>query len=71
MAGLARQFERSRRSPRESGRDRAAVEHIADGHVFVAQREGVIVGFAAVLTRPDGNAELVSTAPVERKPHAA
>jgi hypothetical protein len=33
-------------------------EHIADGHVFVAQREGVIVGFAAVLTRPDGNAEL-------------
>jgi GNAT superfamily N-acetyltransferase len=34
------------------------VEHIADGHVFVAQREGVIVGFAAVLTRPDGNAEL-------------
>jgi GNAT superfamily N-acetyltransferase len=34
------------------------VEHIADGHVFVAQREGTIVGFAAVLTRPDGNAEL-------------
>ena len=34
------------------------VEQIADGHVFVAQSEGVIVGFAAVLTRPDGNAEL-------------
>ena len=34
------------------------VEHIADGHVFVAQRDGVIVGFAAVLPRPDGNAEL-------------
>lgn len=32
--------------------------HIADGDVFVAQRDGVIVGFAAVLTRPDGNAEL-------------
>ena len=34
------------------------VEQIADGHVFVAQRDGVIVGFAAVLTRPDGDAEL-------------
>ena len=34
------------------------VEHIAEGHVFVAQRAGVIVGFAAVLPRPDGNAEL-------------
>lgn len=34
------------------------VEQIADGHVFVAQRDGVIVGFAAVLPRPDGNAEL-------------
>jgi N-acetylglutamate synthase-like GNAT family acetyltransferase len=34
------------------------VEQIDDGHVFVAQRDGVIVGFAAVLTRPDGNAEL-------------
>ena len=34
------------------------VEQIADGHVFVAQREGVIVGFAAVLTRPGGDAEL-------------
>ena len=33
-------------------------EQIADGHVFVAQRDGVIVGFAAVLPRPDGNAEL-------------
>ena len=34
------------------------VGQIADGHVFVAQRDGVIVGFAAVLARPDGNAEL-------------
>ena len=34
------------------------VEQIADGHVLVAQRDGVIVGFAAVLPRPDGNAEL-------------
>ena len=33
-------------------------EQIADGHVFVAQHEGVIVGFAAVLPRLDGNAEL-------------
>jgi len=34
------------------------VEQIADGHVLVAQRAGVIVGFAAVLPRADGNAEL-------------
>jgi GNAT superfamily N-acetyltransferase len=33
-------------------------EQIADGHVLVAQLDGVIVGFAAVLPRPDGNAEL-------------
>ena len=33
-------------------------EQIADGHVFVAERDGVIVGFAAILARPDGNAEL-------------
>jgi GNAT superfamily N-acetyltransferase len=33
-------------------------EHIADGHVFVAEYDDVIVGFAAVLPRPDGNAEL-------------
>ena len=31
---------------------------IADGHVLVAERDGAIVGFAAVLPRPDGNAEL-------------
>ena len=30
------------------------VEQIADGHVFVAGRDGAIVGFAAVLPRPDG-----------------
>jgi GNAT superfamily N-acetyltransferase len=34
------------------------VEQITDGDVFVAQRDGVIVGFAAVLARPDGNVEL-------------
>jgi GNAT superfamily N-acetyltransferase len=34
------------------------VEQIAAGHVLVAQRDGVIVGFAAVLPRPDGDAEL-------------
>lgn len=28
------------------------------GQVFVAEREGVVVGFASVLDRPDGNAEL-------------
>jgi GNAT superfamily N-acetyltransferase len=33
-------------------------EQIAAGHVFVAERDGVIVGFAAVLPRADGNAEL-------------
>src|SRR4030095_9633855 len=33
-------------------------EQIADGHVFVARQEDVIVGFPAGLTRPDGNAEL-------------
>ncbi len=33
-------------------------EQIAGGHVFVAERDGVIVGFAAVLPRPDDNAEL-------------
>ena len=34
------------------------LEQIADGHVFVAEQDGVIVAFAAVLPRPDGNAEL-------------
>jgi GNAT superfamily N-acetyltransferase len=34
------------------------VEQIADGDVFVAEEAGVIVGFATVLARPDGNAEL-------------
>jgi N-acetylglutamate synthase-like GNAT family acetyltransferase len=33
-------------------------EHIADGHVFVAERLGEVVGFAAVLPRPGGDAEL-------------
>jgi GNAT superfamily N-acetyltransferase len=34
------------------------IEQIADGCVFVAEREGVVAGFAAVLPRPDGGAEL-------------
>jgi GNAT superfamily N-acetyltransferase len=34
------------------------MEQIADGHVLVAERDGIIVGFATVLPRPDGNAEL-------------
>jgi len=34
------------------------VEQIADGHVLVAESDDAIVGFAAVLPRPDGNAEL-------------
>lgn len=33
-------------------------EQIADGHVLVAECDDVIVGFAAILPRPDGNAEL-------------
>ena len=32
--------------------------YIADGHVFVAEEGSRIVGFATVLPRPDGNAEL-------------
>lgn len=34
------------------------LDHIAAGHVFVAERQGAIVGFAAVLPRKDGAAEL-------------
>jgi GNAT superfamily N-acetyltransferase len=34
------------------------LEQIAAGCVFVAERDGVIAGFAAVLPRPDGGAEL-------------
>ena len=33
-------------------------EQIADGHVFVAEYDDAIVGFAAVVPRADGNAEL-------------
>ena len=33
-------------------------EQIADGDVFVAQRDDVILGFAAILMRPDGDADL-------------
>ena len=34
------------------------LEQIAQGDVFVAERDGAIVGFAAVLPREDGNTEL-------------
>jgi len=34
------------------------VEQITSGCVFVAEREGVVAGFAAVVPRPDGGAEL-------------
>ncbi len=34
------------------------VDQIATGSVFVAERNGVIVGFASVLPRPDGSFEL-------------
>jgi GNAT superfamily N-acetyltransferase len=34
------------------------LEQITDGCVFVAERDGVIAGFAALLPRPDGDAEL-------------
>ena len=34
------------------------IEQIAEGCVFVAEREGAVVGFAAVIPRPDGGAEL-------------
>ena len=34
------------------------IEQIAEGCVFVAERDGVVFGFAAVLPRPDGGAEL-------------
>ena len=33
-------------------------EHITGGHVFVAERLGQVLGFAAILPRPDGDAEL-------------
>ncbi len=33
-------------------------EQITDGGVFVAERDGVIVGFAAIVRRDDGGAEL-------------
>ncbi|HEX7795655.1 MAG TPA: GNAT family N-acetyltransferase [Vicinamibacterales bacterium] len=34
------------------------LEQIANGDVFVAESDGVVVGFAAVVPRPDGGAEL-------------
>jgi GNAT superfamily N-acetyltransferase len=33
-------------------------EQIAAGGVFVAERDGILAGFAAVVRRPDGDAEL-------------
>jgi GNAT superfamily N-acetyltransferase len=34
------------------------LEQIAAGDVFVAERDGILAGFAAVVSRPDGGAEL-------------
>jgi GNAT superfamily N-acetyltransferase len=34
------------------------IEQITDGCVFVAEGDGVVAGFAAVVPRPDGDAEL-------------
>lgn len=34
------------------------LEQIAAGHVFVAEQDGMIIGFAAVVPREDGQAEL-------------
>jgi len=34
------------------------LDQITEGCVFVAEREGAVVGFAAVIKRPDGGAEL-------------
>src|SRR6266850_251364 len=34
------------------------IEQVTAGCVFVAERDGVVAGFAAVLPRPDGDAEL-------------
>ena len=34
------------------------LEQIATDCVFVAERDGIVAGFAAVLPRPDGGAEL-------------
>jgi GNAT superfamily N-acetyltransferase len=34
------------------------IEQITEGCVFVAERDGIVAGFAAVVPRPDGGAEL-------------
>src|SRR6185295_15146795 len=34
------------------------IEQITDGCVFVAESDGIVAGFAAVVPRPDGGAEL-------------
>src|SRR5215510_14600559 len=34
------------------------MEQIAEGCVFIAERDGFVTGFAAVISRPDGGAEL-------------
>src|SRR5262245_61381710 len=34
------------------------IEQLTDGCVFVAEHDGIVVGFAAVIARPDGGSEL-------------
>ena len=34
------------------------IEQLLEGNVFVADDDGTVVGFAAVIPRPDGDAEL-------------
>src|SRR5262245_15174398 len=34
------------------------IQQIVNGYVFVAESDGVVAGFAAVVPRPDGGAEL-------------
>src|SRR5829696_2426428 len=34
------------------------IEQIVEGSVFIAEHDGTVAGFAAVIQRPDGGAEL-------------
>ena len=43
------------------------IEQIVEGCVFVAEREGTVVGFAAVIPRPDGGASRGGYAPLKHR----